>query len=375
MATVTSEPANIVPVLNEVVYELTMASGGTSPIELSLGYQLLDGGNNPLTEEEETPYLANGFRYDFRNDIDVYTPPPAPGVQAINSVPEMQKQFKLRHWEWQFDGSDGSKVKVNETTTATRNAINGGFQLLSLSPYSGSYEVLSLRPAMNYTCHTTEDWLYIYANNPNFTIRAVGTYPDGSRTTVVDQALNGSVVNQIPIGPANGFWNGTWNTIGLANFKISLRNGGALVEEWTFVFDCCDFPRQIAWLEPAGGFAGMEFDRVSGQSVNRTSELICFDNFAAVGYDHKKGWITGNSTNQRQITLTKQLQYTEGHESFFEGLVSSNNIYILQSGKGGSFYVRFNLQGGAPSFHISGDNVIISLTGIIGNQVLTKDYE
>lgn len=377
----TTQPPNVEGALNRILFGLTMTDGGTPPIEISLGYRLEDGAGNPITGDEEVPFKATEYLFDFRKEIqrELRTTWPSLGLDTLVEDLTAIKTYQLKYWEKSFNSSDCSVSNGSESTAGPYTAINAGFDYQPSTPFSGSGKVLSSRPPIIYACPNQDDWLYVYTSSA-ITVEAQGFTNAGLGGPIETLNLDADKVYIVPIGFGNAFYSSLITSI-YDYFEIRV----GLIKTYKVLRKCSPAEQSatLIWLEPAGGYASLQMDLVDSWSVSKAISQVVYPrdynpiallapNDAAI----LRQGTRIKSQSGRKISMSKTIRWGYEGREFLEGLISSNNHMVpLEMNNGNKTLARFNLEGGDITWLDGREEAIIQLTGTLAPEITAHAHE
>lgn len=371
--TVDSSPADVVAVGNCIRYALSLSDGGTPPQVKSTGYQLYEDGGGAITQEiEQIPYTGASEAVEFQDVLrkQVQTTPQQPGAQVDNvKDTTFAIDFYLKYGEIIFDSSDCStNLSGVSSNDAVKTAANIAFQWhQDQSALPTGVTPCTNRPLKNYVCRTQSDWLWLYKFAAgSYAIIVTVYYTDGTNSAKSYEVTPGASI--FSIGPGN-FFDGDFSigkTWQYYTIEVYSDLAVTLLKTYTFyVVDCCAglSPSQLFWLEPMGGYAGIQFDEVqkgNTLSSNVYDQAVDCSLSSVSDLGKSGGKSKSRSISVRQVLMRKTMPYEEGIDLFLEGLVSSRNHYVNYPGPSGDVLAKFVLADG--NYTVANDGKSLELT-------------
>ena len=391
--TLTTDPSTRVSAYNDIEFLLTPDDPGTPPVEISVIYQLEVDGTN-ATEIEVVPYRSSGILLNFKDDLQpyVYTTKPTIDSTTVTTDSNIVKPFTLKYGERELDTSDCSVTQSLSTETSDYFVYNTALQFFGTEKLSSNF-VMSLRPRQNFTTPTGNDWLYIHVPSGGGA-QPIGIYAEGLKSDgdyLLDSTtLTTGSVHIVPIGRGNGFFKAAFDAENIVKYTILIYNGSlpALPTpyerpagvDWVFDFDIecktSDQWRELYWLEPSGGYAGLNFEIESFSTSREGSDLLLKKDCAQLYTVPTLNGRVSKATSNRKITLKKTLKYNDKLRWFLDGLLASNTHMIkARTPDNRTVAARFILDGGDYRFFNDQEYVEFTVSGSISSEILAQGYE
>lgn len=371
---IVSNPSAVVAAGNCVKYELENDDAGTPPESISAGYQLWVNGAAAMPVEQ-IPYSGQDEPIEFSDLIRSYlsTTFQVPGV-TVEGLQDtaFTTSFYLKYGTITFDSSDCSVVQDVSTDHDTKLALNSAWQVWEAqTALTGSDAViLSNRPTSGIQRRGGNDWLWIYRESGEDVTVVFRFYRDNGTEILggTQHTWTSAGVHIVSIGPGN-HPSSTSAMAAAAYYKVEIRNGSLssspLEQTYTFrLMPNCNHvttqANQLYWLEPKGGYAGIQFENVRiGGSVSSSR------------YDEGRPCGTSGSGRFRhgvealkKITWNTVMPFKERLDEFLEGIFTTKYAFVRWNlANGTQSVVRVNILDGEYSLINNNEDISLTITG------------
>ncbi len=370
--TLTKQPFTLSSTHAPVRYCLVITDIGSGNIEKSIGYQLVDEFNVPITELESIrPSVAGAeICIDFQDDVKalVKTMIPKIDVGGVQNDIYFTKKVKLKFGEI-------VKNKDTCTTTMTLNSyspitdIYNGMTQEYETNFGGGARILSHQPAVVEQCRDARNYLWVVGGS------GVIKYSDdtGSVLFTTLQFANSFIPfnNHIVLPNQSAKWLKV-ELLGLGKtYKIILKdcncNGGINYNN-------------VMFLDPLGGRSVMSFDEVTlfeiVSSQANTDIYKGYDSISGnIADNYSTKTVGGNSILNKKVTEKITLTKTMGAEfenvEWVKAFLASSGYHIQCQINGQPEWRKFILEPGTARYFDNDEQIELTVSGFLAHDMKT----
>lgn len=332
--TIDSEPNEVQP-LAQFAFNVNLSDAGTDPVQNSLGYKFFGPGGSVLLDTSKIRYTGQAETLDFTGIVksQLSTSPPTLGSTSLQAAPDFAKEFYLQAGVIAFDSDTCDTTITLDQTSSTITGINSLVQPWEAASRfdSGDLFALTYRPPVCWVNPDQNDWLYVFTKSGNCYYYVDLKFSDGTTQQVASFFSMTKEALGIPIGPANMIGGPFAKQI--VSYDVYIRESPLLNDIAFFTFkvgqDCNDKPvKEFISVEPLGGISSLRVQNVtaSAQVGGNTYQAAMVPGSAKSATE---GGRTRLGTNGSQtFTLSGEMTYHEGLETWLAGLFSGRQTYI-----------------------------------------------